>query len=238
MTTDPNIDLAHAARKLKAYLEEEKRAGAHRIICRANSTTPPERPAPEPAQPSSQMLKALASLEKRVRACTKCPLSQTRTNVVFGAGNAEIKIMFIGEAPGRDEDLQGIPFVGRAGQLLTKIISTMGYSRDDVYIANVLKCRPPENRDPSQSEVEACSPYLLKQIEIIEPRVICALGLHAAHLLLNVRTPMNKLRGNIHFFRGTKVIPTYHPAACLRYPSLKRQVWDDMQFLKKEYEAS
>jgi DNA polymerase len=184
------------------------------------------------------MLRALKALEKRASTCTKCPLAKTRTNVVYGVGSARIKIMFIGEAPGRDEDAQGIPFVGRAGQLLTKIIASMGYDRDDVYIANVLKCRPPENRDPHPSEVEACSPYLLKQIEIIEPKIICALGLHAAHLLLNVRTPMNKLRGGVHLFRGTKVIPTYHPAACLRYPSLKRQVWEDMQFLKREYESS
>jgi len=257
LTEDPREQSAIVARKLKDCLREEMRAGSNRIIrprtAQPRAEIPPgearlETPLAEPgveipvekpaAQPENGMWKALAALERRVKRCTRCELSRTRTNVVYGAGSARVKIVFIGEAPGREEDLQGIPFVGRAGQLLTKIISSIGYRREDVYIANVLKCRPPENRDPTASEVEACSPYLIKQIEIIEPKVICALGLHAAHLLLNTKSSMNKLRGRVQRFRGIKVIPTYHPAACLRYPSFKRQVWEDMQFLKREYERS
>jgi DNA polymerase len=170
-------------------------------------------------------------------ACTRCPhLVKSRTQVVFGVGSAEAELMFIGEAPGEDEDLQGEPFVGKAGQLLTKIIETMGMTRGDVYIGNVLKCRPdmppgmPGNRKPKPAEMETCKPYLLQQIDIIQPRVLVALGATAMEGLLGETAPMARLRGRWHDFRGTPLMATYHPAYLLRNQSLgeKRKVWEDM----------
>jgi DNA polymerase len=144
--------------------------------------------------------------------------------------------MFIGEAPGRDEDQQGKPFVGRAGQLLTKIIEAIQFQREDVFIANILKCRPPDNRDPQPEEAEACLPYLGIQIQLIQPKIICALGRVAAQTLLQTTTPLGKLRGRFHDFHGTKLIVTYHPAALLRNPNFKRPTWEDVQLLRKEYD--
>ena len=168
--------------------------------------------------------------------CTNCPLGGTRTKFVYGAGSPEAKIMFIGEAPGRDEDLQGEPFVGRAGKLLDKILEAMGLMREQVFIANILKCRPPGNRDPQPDEMRQCMPYLKEQIKLIKPTVICALGRIAAHGLLDTTTPLGKLRGQWHSFEGTPLIVTYHPAALLRFQQYKRPTWEDMQELLKEYE--
>lgn len=179
------------------------------------------------------------SLEEHRRAicdCQKCPLGKTRTKFVYGVGNPKADILFIGEAPGREEDLQGEPFVGRAGKLLDKILAAMGYDRDDVYIANILKCRPPENRDPQPDEMKACMPYLLEQIRLIRPKFIVALGRIAAHALLDTTTPLGKLRGKWHKFHGIPLIVTYHPAALLRAPQYKRPTWEDMQVLMAEYE--
>jgi len=153
---------------------------------------------------------------EQIEKCKKCELSRTRTNVVPGEGNSKAKLMFVGEAPGADEDKQGRPFVGRAGQLLTKIIESIGLKREDVYIANILKCRPPGNRNPLPSEIAKCSPYLEKQIKLIKPKVVCALGKFAAQTLLNSETPISKLRGNFYEYEGIKLIPTYHPAYLLR----------------------
>ncbi len=180
-----------------------------------------------------------SSLEEHRRAisnCQKCPLGKTRTKFVYGVGNPKADIMFIGEAPGRDEDRQGEPFVGRAGKLLDKILAAMGFSRDDVYIANILKCRPPENRDPQPDEMKACMPYLLEQIRLIRPKFIVALGRIAAHALLDTTVPLGKLRGKWHNFHGIPMIVTYHPAALLRAPQYKRPTWEDMQALMAEYE--
>jgi len=174
---------------------------------------------------------ALAQLEKRVRKCKRCPLHKTRTNVVFGRGSGKTRLVFIGEAPGRDEDIQGKPFVGRAGQLLTRIIEAIHLDRDDVYITNVIKCRPEGNRDPLPQEIELCSTYLTEQIEILRPKVICALGRFAAQALSGLKLPVAGYRNESLFYRGTRVIATYHPAACLRNPSLKRLVWEDVQKL-------
>jgi uracil-DNA glycosylase family 4 len=168
--------------------------------------------------------------------CDKCPLGKTRSKLVYGVGNPKADIMFIGEAPGREEDLQGEPFVGRAGKLLDKILAAMGFNRDDVYIANVLKCRPPENRDPQPEEMKACMPYLLEQIRLIRPKFIVALGRIAAHALLDTNAPLGKLRGQWHQFHGIPLIVTYHPAALLRSPQYKRPTWEDMQVLMAEYE--
>jgi len=172
----------------------------------------------------------LAAVEARAKACTKCSeLSRCRHSVVFGVGSASAEIMFIGEAPGADEDAQGEPFVGRAGQLLTKMIEAMGYRRADVYIANIIKCRPPQNRTPEPDEVANCLPYVLSQIELIQPKVIVALGATALRALLDVHLGITKMRGHWYTFRDIPIMPTFHPAYLLRNPAAKREVWDDMK---------
>ena len=165
--------------------------------------------------------------------CTRCKLCQLgRKQVVFGVGNPHAELMFVGEAPGADEDQQGEPFVGRAGQLLTKIIEAIELRRDDVYIANVIKCRPPGNRNPEPDEVLVCEPFLFAQIDLIKPKVIVALGKFAAQCLLRTDTPITKLRGRIHAFRGAQLVPTFHPAYLLRSPDKKRETWDDMKLVR------
>lgn len=171
----------------------------------------------------------LEELHREALACNRCALAQSRTNLVFGAGSPDADLMFIGEAPGYHEDQQGIPFIGRAGQLLTKIIEAIGLTREDVYISNILKCRPPQNRDPSFEETINCYPYLLRQIEIIKPKIIVALGGVAAKKLLKTDTPTGRLRGEFHEFQGTRLIVTYHPAYLLRSPAEKRKTWEDMK---------
>ena len=170
---------------------------------------------------------------ERVRAelgdCTRCKLHASRTNLVYGVGNPEADLMFVGEAPGRDEDLQGYPFVGRAGQLLTKIIEAIDLQREDVYIANVIKCRPPNNRNPEPEEVSTCEPFLFGQIDAIHPRVIVALGAFAVRTLLQSDDAISRLRGRVFDFRGAKLVPTFHPAYLLRSPDKKRDVWEDMK---------
>ena len=180
----------------------------------------------------------LEEMEARAVGCQNCELAGGRTNVVFGAGNPNARLMFVGEAPGRDEDIQGIPFVGRSGQLLNKILEAAGIERDDVYIANIIKCRPPNNRTPFTNEIEACIPYLGRQVALIDPRVICTLGLPATQTLLGIRGSMGSLRGKIYVEGNVKVIPTYHPAAALRDPKYKRPIWDDIQLIKREYEKA
>jgi DNA polymerase len=160
--------------------------------------------------------------------CRRCGLAPTRTSVVFGVGNPRAELVFVGEAPGADEDAQGIPFVGRAGQLLTKIIEAMGLRRDDVYIANIIKCRPPDNRNPQPEEIASCEPFLIAQLEIIAPKVICALGTFAAHTLLKTKDPISRLRGRWHAYQGVPLMPTFHPAYLLRNPAEKKTVWADM----------
>ena len=161
--------------------------------------------------------------------CTRCRLSGSRTHLVFGVGNPDADLVFVGEAPGAEEDRRGEPFVGRAGQLLDRMIHAMGLTRADVYIANVLKCRPPDNRDPGGDEAATCVPFLWQQIDAIRPRVICALGTHAAHNLLGVEGSMASLRGRVHRCRGWAVVATYHPAYLLRRPGDKRKTWQDLQ---------
>jgi uracil-DNA glycosylase family 4 len=189
-------------------------------------------PAPK-AKPDAPLLTlSFPELEEAVRACRLCPLAAARTRAVPGEGNVRTELMFVGEGPGRDEDAQGRPFVGRAGQLLTKIIEAMHYKREEVYITNIVKCRPPENRTPLPAEVEACGPYLLRQIEIVSPRVIVTLGKTATDFFVPGRMSMGERRGRFAEFRGIKVMPTYHPSYLVRNEGnreLKRQVWDDMQ---------
>jgi DNA polymerase len=168
--------------------------------------------------------------------CTRCRLHEKRTKIVFGQGNAHARLMFIGEGPGADEDRQGLAFVGKAGQLLTRIIAAIGLSRDEVYIANIVKCRPPKNRDPQPDEIETCLPFLRLQIRAIRPEIICTLGAPAARTLLNTNAPISRLRGRFYDLDGIQLMPTYHPAYLLRNPAEKRPVWEDMQAIQKLYE--
>lgn len=199
-------------------------------------------PAPDAAAGSSDGRaqakgQALASLEEQVSSCTECPLAKSRRNVVFGCGHPAAELVFVGEAPGYHEDQQGLPFVGRAGKLLDDIITKgMGLARDDVYICNILKCRPPENRDPGSAEMVCCMPYLERQLEIINPKVICCLGRVAAQGLLETRSPMKDLRGRWHEYRGIKTMVTYHPAYLLRNPPEKKKTWLDIQKIMSELE--
>ncbi len=186
----------------------------------------------------------LEQIAGEARGCRKCGLCETRNNAVPGIGSATGGIVFVGEAPGADEDAKGEPFVGRAGKLLTDIINGMNerqlipgvtLDRSTVYIVNVLKCRPPENRNPLRHEIEACAPYLRRQIDVLQPRIICCLGKFAAELLVGVKGTIAGLRGKVYRYQGSKLIVTYHPAACLRNPGYKRPVWEDMQLLAREY---
>ncbi len=164
--------------------------------------------------------------------CRRCKLAPTRHNIVFGSGNPKAELMFVGEAPGADEDAQGLPFVGRAGQLLTKIIEAIEMKREDVYICNILKCRPPENRNPESDEIASCEPFLFRQIASIKPRVICALGTFGAQTLLRTKEPISRLRGQFMDYRGAKLMATFHPAYLLRNPNEKRRVWEDVQKIR------
>lgn len=188
-----------------------------------------------PRTPHPDPVAALTRLrDETVGDCQRCKLAPTRTHLVFGVGNPRAGLVFVGEAPGADEDAQGIPFVGRAGQLLTKIIEAMGLGRDDVYIANIIKCRPPGNRNPQPDEIAACEPFLIEQLDIIRPRVICALGTFSAQTLLKTKDPISRLRGRWHVYQGIKLMPTFHPAYLLRNPGEKKAVWDDMQQVMRE----
>jgi uracil-DNA glycosylase family 4 len=177
---------------------------------------------------------ALVATRADIGDCTRCKLHALgRKQIVFGVGNPAAHLMFVGEAPGADEDEQGFPFVGRAGQLLTKIIEAIELTREDVYIANVIKCRPPQNRNPEPDEVASCEPFLFRQVDVIQPKVIVALGKFAAQALLRTETPISRLRGQMFDYRGATLIPTFHPAYLLRNPSSKRDVWEDMKLVKK-----
>jgi len=196
---------------LRAYFEMEKESGVQDYLL------------------SPKKKDEFSSLKEEVMACEMCGLAKTRKNVVFGSGDIKARLMFIGEAPGYDEDVQGLPFVGRAGMLLTKIIEAMGTKRENVYICNILKCRPPQNRNPLPEEIASCVSHLTRQIDYIKPQVICGLGKFAAQTLLKTEAPITKLRGNWHEYRGIKFMPTYHPAYLLRNPSDKKLVWQDMK---------
>lgn len=177
---------------------------------------------------------SLETIRKDLGDCRRCGLCRSRTRIVFGTGDPHARLMFVGEGPGYDEDLSGEPFVGRAGQLLDRIIAAMGLSRDSVYICNIVKCRPPENRNPLPGEIESCLPFLERQIEAVSPRWICTLGAVAAHALLRTSVPVSRLRGRFFDYRGIRVMPTYHPAFLLRNPEKKREAWSDVKRLMAE----
>lgn len=179
----------------------------------------------------------LQSFHRSIQDCQVCRLFKGRRTVVFGSGNSDADVVFIGEAPGAEEDRQGLPFVGASGQLLTRMIESIQLSRDEVYIVNVIKCRPQGNRDPKPDEIASCEPYLLHQIEIVAPEVICTLGRFATQALLKTSEPLGKLRGRVFDYQGSKLIPTYHPAALLHNPQWKRSTWQDLKLLRKEYDG-
>jgi uracil-DNA glycosylase len=217
---------AHLRRHLE-FMSELGVSGVSRDpVWRARDAEPVAAVSDAPAATS-----ALQTLQGRIGpACMRCKLSGLgRRQVVFGTGNPSADLMFVGEAPGADEDAQGVPFVGRAGQLLTKIIEAMEMSREDVYIANVIKCRPPGNRNPEPDEVATCEPFLFEQVDLVRPRVIVALGTFAAQTLLRSDTPITRLRGQVFDFRGAHLVPTFHPAYLLRSPDKKRETWADMK---------
>ncbi len=181
---------------------------------------------------------SLEDVERLALGCEKCELASGRTKVVFGTGNPNATLMFIGEAPGRDEDLSGVPFVGRAGQLLDKILAAADIARDSVYIGNIIKCRPPNNRTPLLSEIDACMPYLAKQLNCIRPSIICTLGLPATQTLLGLKGSMASMRGKLYRAGEIAVVPTYHPAAALRDPRYKKPIWEDFLLVKREYDKA
>lgn len=177
----------------------------------------------------------LSEIREDLGDCKRCKLHSDRRHIVFGSGNPEANLVFVGEGPGEDEDIQGKPFVGRAGQLLTKIIHSINLAREDVYIANIIKCRPPQNRNPEPDEIRACEPFLIKQLDVIKPKIICALGTFAAQTLLETTEKISRLRGRFIPYRHSKLIATFHPAFLLRNPQRKRDVWEDMKMIRKEY---
>ena len=196
----------------------------------ASSQSSIEGPEPEAQSLESGVVESLAAIREDIGECVRCKLCALgRKQIVFGVGNPNADLMFVGEAPGRDEDIQGFPFVGRAGQKLTQIIEAIGLKREDVYIANVIKCRPPENRNPEPDEVEQCEPFLFRQVDTIKPKVIVALGTFAAKSLLKSNESISRLRGRVFEYRGAKLVPTFHPAFLLRNPSCRREVWEDMK---------
>jgi uracil-DNA glycosylase family 4 len=229
-------DRAELAGALRGYLEELLDTGIDALPIGAT-----EPAALKKAGAAAEMIateqpatrETLEDIRNDLGDCRRCILCETRKNIVFGVGSHSARVLFVGEAPGRDEDLQGEPFVGEAGQLLTKMIKAMGYERQEVYICNVLKCRPPENRNPAPIEIAECSPFLLRQVQSIAPRAIVALGTFAAQTLLDSREPISRLRGKFHDYHGIPLMPTFHPAFLLRSPEKKREVWEDLQKVMK-----
>jgi len=218
---------------LRHHLEEERAMGLEGWL--KNSTLSAKAAPPASKAPDGVPL-TLEDVRKELGDCRRCKLHSGRTNIVFGTGSPKAKLVFVGEGPGRDEDLQGKPFVGLAGQLLTKIIQAIQLTREEVYIANIIKCRPPGNRNPESDEIQSCEPFLRKQLQAIRPGLICALGNFAAQTLLQTEERISLLRGRFHRYQGIPLMPTYHPAYLLRNPNFKRDVWEDMKKVKIEYD--
>ena len=223
MTGEP-AELADAARALAEHLRFHQALGIREL--------------PLQGEPLGGPGAALGRLEAASDGCTRCKLSQGRNTIVFGSGSPDARLMVIGEGPGEEEDRQGKPFVGRAGQLLTKMLESVGLTREEVYICNIVKCRPPGNRNPEPEEIAACAPFLAGQLAAIQPGVICALGTFAAQHLLRTREPISRLRGQMHRLGAAIVIPTFHPAFLLRNPgpSYRRQAYDDLKLIRREYD--
>jgi DNA polymerase len=214
--------------------EKIYRSDVSDVVGAIQESPPPYRMAnSSPAEPQR-----LEEIRNELGNCRRCKLHRTRRTIVFGEGNKKARLMLIGEGPGNDEDVQGRPFVGKAGQLLTKILQAIEIEREEVYIANIIKCRPPQNRNPEPDEIESCYPFLLKQIQAIRPRIICALGTFSAQTLLKTDIKITALRGKIYDFSGIQLFPTYHPAYLLRNPEKKREVWEDMKQIAKTLASS
>jgi len=223
-------ELADALRDVAQTLRHHRDLGMTEITRAASATPPP--PAVDPA-------KALAAQEAALQGCTLCKLCHSRTNIAFGSGSPRARLMVVGEGPGEEEDKQGKPFVGRAGQLLTKMLESVGFDRErDVYIANVVKCRPERNRNPEPDEVAACNPFLMAQLDTVRPAVILALGNFAAQTLLGTREGITKLRGRLYEYRDSVLVPTFHPAFLLRNPGpeYRRMAWDDLKLARREFD--
>lgn len=220
---------------LKNYLEDLRDSGVDELPYGAAAPTIAIQSvyAAAPLAKSIVTAETLEDIRTDLGECRRCPLCETRKNIVFGVGSQNAKVLFVGEAPGRDEDLQGEPFVGEAGQLLTKMILAMGYERSEVYICNLLKCRPPDNRNPAPAEITQCSPFLLRQVKTVSPKAIVALGTFASQTLLGSNEPISRLRGRFHDYHGIPLMPTFHPAFLLRSPEKKREVWADLQQVMK-----
>jgi DNA polymerase len=227
MDKDPRQELREIVGQVRGHLALQKELGLEHTDLRW----------PEPAAPAPVVRPTLEQVREELGECTRCKLHTGRTQIVFGVGNPAARLVFVGEAPGADEDAQGEPFVGRAGQLLTKIIEAMGLRREDVYICNIIKCRPPNNRTPEADEIAACQPFLLQQLQAIGPKFICALGGPATQTLLQTKEPISRLRGRFHDFHGIPLLPTFHPAFLLRNPSEKKTVWEDMKLLLRHLQA-
>jgi DNA polymerase len=227
-------ELVEIVGSLKNYIMKAKKSkgSIHNLSLRGDNTA--EEPQTDhPDRTDDQMATQLDLVKEQLIDCRRCPLCDSRKTIVFGEGNPKAQLLFVGEGPGEEEDRQGRPFVGRAGQLLNKIIVAMGLVREDVYIANIVKCRPPGNRNPKPEEMEACTPFLAGQIRAIEPRVICALGSVAARFFLRTEATVSVLRGRFHSYENIDLMVTYHPAYLLRNPDAKKLVWEDMQQIMK-----
>jgi DNA polymerase len=220
------------ASDLPEILESLKTQFEYRKSCGINYFQKPEEQKSGLSEDNQSLLDKVV---EEMGDCKRCKLHPMRKNIVFGVGNSNARLMFVGEAPDADEDEQGMPFVGKAGQLLTKIIEAIDLKRSDVYIANILKCRPPSNRNPEEDEIKTCIPFLEKQLKIIAPEIVCTLGNIATRAILDMDMGITKLRGRFHERSGLKVMPTYHPSYLLRDPSKKRETWEDMKKVKKEY---
>ena len=224
---DSDIDeLRELIGQVRSHLRRQQALGVERL-----NVGWPERQGLQPLRSLT-----LAQVREELGECTRCKLHKGRKTIVFGVGDPNAWLVFVGEAPGADEDEQGEPFVGRAGQLLTRIIEAMKLTREQVYICNIIKCRPPGNRNPEPDEIASCEPFLIGQLQAIKPKLICALGNFAAQILLRTKEPISKLRGRFHSYQGIPVLPTFHPAYLLRNPHEKKTVWEDMKLLQREYE--
>jgi DNA polymerase len=228
MDRSPQDALRDIASQVRAYVTLQQELGLEHTDLRW----------PAPAAAPAVVRPTLDQVRAELGECARCKLHQHRQRIVFGVGNPSARLVFVGEAPGADEDAQGEPFVGRAGQLLTKIIEAMGMRREDVYICNIIKCRPPNNRTPETDEIMACQPFLLKQLGAIGPRFICALGGPAAQTLLQTKEPISRLRGRFHDYHGIPLLPTFHPAFLLRNPNEKKTVWEDMKLLLRHMQQT
>jgi len=220
MNSEIHHELGQIVAQLKNHLRYHKELGITTLFSQQKTTD----------------FLTLDDIRREIGDCTRCRLHEGRNHVVFGEGNPHAALVFVGEGPGREEDLQGKPFVGRAGELLTRIIEAIELTRDQVYIANIVKCRPPNNRDPQPDEIQTCLPFLIKQLEAIKPRIICCLGAFAAQTLLGTEERISSLRGRFHAYQGARLMPTYHPAFLLRNPQFKRDVWEDMKMIREEYQ--